>query len=361
MEPLLAPPGVRTAPVETLSEPAPALPPPAVRALQLLLIGGAAVVVWIWLWTWSGVQAYAWPGVDNGLTERGLAYLLVLGPAVPVNLLAAIWLSKGGRRAQLYLAAAGALAAVQLVVLFTPAAMPVRLAMTDGGTAVGIRFLFTVVPILFLGIVLAAGTPVRGWLHEGPDRPLGRVVSVELAVWGLALVLALGAGTEVRAWASTAAEPKAPVGDFTEADTWQRLETAAGETVAALPAFNGFAARALEVAPCGYHTTAGLPAYRYLLTYEFRAADFPTYETVIAERWTGEDYMLTYDGATLEGTTSITATRTDAITLAYTGGDRPALHLESSCVERTDTPPCLPPQGAPTTDDIKGIRCPELI
>jgi hypothetical protein len=358
MNPLLTLPD--TAPTAVGSGRARPRPPVSVRALQLLLLAEGATVVWIWLWTWRGVQAYAWPGVDNALDERGLSYLLILAPAIPVNLLASIWLGRGGRRARLYLAAAGGLAAVQLVLLLTPSAMPVREAMSDGATAVGTRFLLTVVPIVFMGALFAATARARTWLGGGPDRAGRRLAGVEAAVWCLALALAVGTGTEVRQWAEAAAQPEEPRGEHTEDGTWARLESAVADTTEAIPAFSGFAARHLEVVDCDYRTPAGLAAYRYRLTYELRTADFATYEAAMAARWAEGDYELTYDGATLEGVRRITAERADELTLRYTGGDDAALHLESACVERVDeTPACLPPQGDPTTDTVKGITCPE--
>ncbi|WP_112133651.1 hypothetical protein [Glycomyces dulcitolivorans] len=356
MNPLLTPPG--TAPAPLAARGRPAWPPPGVLALQALLLAEAIAVVAVWLWSWRGVQAYAWPGVDNGLAERGIAYLLVLAPSVPVNVLAAIWLGRGGRRARLYLAAAASLALVQVVILLTPAAMPVREAMTDGAANVGLRLLTATAPILFIGAVLAVTAKARGWLGAEPDRPRSRIAGVETAVWSLALLLAVAAGTEVRQWSLAAAEPGEPRGEYTEAGTWQRLEDAAADTTGALPAFSGFAARTVEVAECGYRTPAGLATYRYTLTYELRAADFPAYEAAVQTRWAEGDYELTYDGATLEGVRRITAERSDEIALAYTGGDAPALTLASGCVERVDgEPACVAPQGGPTTDTVLGIAC----
>jgi hypothetical protein len=356
VNPLLTPPG--TAPAPLAARGRPAWPPPGVLALQALLLAEAIAVVAVWLWSWRGVQAYAWPGVDNGLAERGIAYLLVLAPSVPVNVLAAIWLGRGGRRARLYLAAAASLALVQVVILLTPAAMPVREAMTDGAANVGLRLLTATAPILFIGAVLAVTAKTRGWLGAEPDRPRSRIAGVETAVWSLALLLAVAAGTEVRQWSLAAAEPGEPRGEYTEAGTWQRLEDAAADTTGALPAFSGFAARTVEVAECGYRTPAGLATYRYTLTYELRAADFPAYEAAVQTRWAEGDYELTYDGATLEGVRRITAERSDEIALAYTGGGAPALTLASGCVERVDgEPACVAPQGEPTTDTVLGIAC----
>jgi hypothetical protein len=360
MNPLLSPPDIETEPLE--AAPARASAPTSAQALQALLLAGAAAVVWIWLWTWQGVQAYAWPGTDTGLAERGLSYLLILAPAVPVNLLAAIWLGRGGRRAQLYLAAAGALALVQAILLLTPAAMPADNAMSDGQAAVGMRFLITIGPLLFMGAWIAAAPLARAWLGAAP-KPGRRLVGVETAVWCLALALAVGTGTEVRQWSSAAAEPGAAAGVFTEEGTWARLEQAVTETTDAIPAFAGFSTRTLDVVACGYHTQQGVATYRYVLTYELREPA----EDAIAARWAEGDYTLTYDGATLEGTRRVTAERvhalddtTHTVTLGYTGGEQPALHLESPCVERAgDTPECLPAQGDPTSDTVNGITCPK--
>jgi len=359
MKPVLTSPGVATAPIEAGR--ASPWPPVSVQALQFLLLAESAAVVWIWLWTWRGVQAYAWPGVDPGLAERGLSYLLILAPAIPVNVLAAIWLGRGGRRAQLYLAAAGGLAVAQLMLLLTPSAMPAQEAMSAGGTAVGMRFLVTVIPIVFLATAFAATGKARAWLGAGPARTPRRVAGIEAIVWCLALALAVGTGSEVRQWAQAAAEPTEPRGEYTEEGTWARLEGAVTDTTEALPAFTGFAARYLHVEACDYRSNAGLLTYQYRLTYELRVADFTAYEQAIETRWDEDDYELTYNGATLEGTRRITAESTDEVTLQYAGGEDPVLHLESPCVERVEaTPECLAPQGDPTKDEIEGITCPRL-
>ncbi|WP_030144735.1 hypothetical protein [Glycomyces sp. NRRL B-16210] len=364
MDTLLTPSGVAPAPQEEAPRHPAARPPASVLALQALLLAETAAVVWIWLWTWHGVQAYAWPGVDNGLFERGLSYLLILAPTLPVNLLAAIWLGRGGRRAQLYLAAAGALAVAQLLLLLTPAAMPSHEAMSDGAANVGMRFLVLVVPLLFAGAAIAASARARTWLGEGPDRPRRRVAGVEAAVWCLALALAVGTGTEARQWAEAAATPQGPQGHFAEPGTWARLESAVADTTAVLPGFTGFAARTVEVASCDYTARSGLATYRYSLEYELPAATAED-EAAIAAYWAEDDHTLTYDGETLEGTRRITAERlyhfdeqVFTVTLLYTGGGDPRLHLESPCVERTeDAPECLAPQGDPVADEVMGLRC----
>jgi hypothetical protein len=336
--------------------------PTAALALQALLLGATAAIVGIWQWTWQGVQAHAWPGVDNGLAECGLTYLLILAPAVPVNLLAAIWLGRGGRRAQRYLAAAGALAVAQAFMLLTPSALPDAEALNDGASQVGIRFFITMAPFVFLGAWIATKPRARAWLDAAPS-PSRRLAGVDTVVWCLALALAVGTATEVNQWASAAAAPGAPEGAFTEVGTWERLERAVAETTDAIPGFTGFSTRTLDVVACGYHTSAGLPTYRYLLTYELRA---PAGDAVAA-RWSENDYTLTYNGTTIEGARHITAERvyardeaTHTVTLAYTEAERPILHLQSSCVERTGTPSeCPTPQGDPTTDEVRGITCPE--
>lgn len=355
---------------ETATPRTPARPPKSVRALRLVLLAATAAVILTWTWAWQGVQAYAWPGVDNGLTERGLAYLLIFAPAIPVNLLAAVHLTRGGRRAQRYLAASGALAVAQVVLLLTPSAMPLAQAMSDGSNAVGIRYLVTIGPLLFAGIWIATAPKTREWLGT-TTKPRRRLLILEAAVWCLALALALSTGSEVRQWAHTASETGFSHGEYTEAGTWASLELAVTETTDAIPSFPGFTTRTLDVVSCDYYTPAGLPTYRYLLTYELREpADAP-----IAARWSEDDFRLTYDGATLEDTRRITAERAfpfeenrstyptengaHAISLAYTEAGTPTLHLESPCVERNTEPTeCILPQGAPTTDTITGITCP---
>lgn len=389
---------------ETESPHARARAPKSVQILRLLLLAATAATAATWLWAWQGVQAYAWPGIDNGLTERGLAYLLILAPAVPVNVIAAIRLARGGRRARLYLAAAATLAAVQTMLLLTPSAMPLAEAMSDGSSNVGIRHLIAIGPLLFTGLWLATTAEARAWLGTADDarttlvaipnarnglaavlRPRSRLFGfdtgsrtrrlfgLEAAVWCLALAGALAMGTEVRQWAAAATEPLAAAGEYREPGTWAGLEQAVTETTDAIPGFPGFTTRTLDVQSCDYATPAGLPTYRYLLTYELRdSASEPSAADSIAARWTEGEFDLTYDGAALDGTRLITAERafptTDgayptatgvhAITLAYTEAAVPALHLESPCVERVaDTVECILPQGDPATDTITGVVC----
>ena len=234
MKPLLTPPGPElvTAPGATVGTAARRTRAPiGVQAVRVLLIAATASVIATWLWAWDGVQAYAWPGVDNDLTERALAYLLILAPAVPVNLIAAI------RPARSYLAAAAALAAVQVLLLFTPSAMPLGDTMSDGATSVGIRHLYTVGPLLFAGVWIATTAKTRAWLTTAP-RPR-RAFGLEAAVWSLALAAAFYTGTEVRDWTRTAAAPAAPAGEYAEPGTWAALEQAVTETTDAIPDFPG--------------------------------------------------------------------------------------------------------------------------
>ncbi|MFG3341964.1 hypothetical protein [Glycomyces sp. NPDC048151] len=367
MKPLLTPPGLAPVPHGTAeTAPGRTQAPIAIQAVRVLLLAATASVIATWLFAWQGVQAYAWPGIDNGLTERGLAYLLILAPAVPVNLVAAIRLARGGRRAGRYLAAAATLAVVQTVLLLTPDAMPMAEAMSDGSNLVGMRHLVTIGPLLFVGTLLAATDRARAWLGA-PPRPR-RVLGLETAVWCLALASALAMGTEVRQWTNAAAEPLAPAGEYREPGTWAGLEQAVTETTDAIPGFTGFTTRHLEVRPCDYLTPAGLPTYRYLLTYELREPA----DTAIAARWAEPEFTLTYDGATLDGTRTITAERAfpaaddtyptatgpRAITLSYTETATPLLHLESPCVERAAEPTeCIVPRGELIRDTIDGITC----
>jgi len=376
MKPLLTPPGpaaptVLSGAAETADRHTLARPPVSVQILRLLLLAATAALVATWLWAWQGVQAYAWPGIDNGLTERGLAYLLILAPAAPVNVIAAIRLGLGGTGARFYLAAAATLAVAQTLLLLTPSAMPLGDTMSDGSTNVGVRHLLTVGPLLTAGLWIAATGKARSWLGATP-APRRRLFLLEAAVWCLALPCALTMGTEVRQWTHTATAPLAPSGEYAEPGTWAALERAVTETTAALPDFAGFTTRTLDVDSCDYSTPAGLPTYRYELTYELRAsASTPDAAAVIAAAWNQGDFTLTYDGETLEGTRRVTAehafptadgyptaTGLHALTLEYAETATPALHATSPCVERTTEPTeCILPQGNPTRDTINGITC----
>jgi hypothetical protein len=345
-------------------------PPASVQVLRILLLAATASLIATWLWAWQGVQAYAWPGIDNGLTERGLAYLLILAPAAPVNVIAAIRLARGGTGARFYLAAAATLAVAQIVLLLTPSAMPLGDAMSDGSTSVGIRHLLTVGPLLIAGLWIAATGKARTWLGVTP-APRRRLFVLEAAVWCLALACAFTMGTEVRQWTHTAAAPLVPSGEYAEPGTWAALERAVADTTDAIADFAGFTARTLDVVSCDYYTPAGLPTYRYELAYDFRAGTADA-AAAIAAAWSQGDFTLTYDGETLDGIRRVTAehafptadgayptaTGLHALALEYTETATPALHATSPCVERAVEPTeCILPQGNPTRDTINGITC----
>jgi hypothetical protein len=375
MKPLLSPPGpaaptVLSGTAETTVGPTRARPPASVQLLRILLLAATASLVATGHWAWQGVQAYAWPGVDNDLTERGLAYLLILAPAGPVNVIAAIRLARPGTGARFYLAAAAALAVLQTVILLTPSAMPLADTMSDGSTTVGVRHLCTVGPLLLAGLWMATTGKARSWLGATP-APRRRFFFLEAAVWCLALACAFTVGTAVRQWTHTAAAPLAPSGEYAEPGTWAALERAVTDTTDAIPDFAGFTTRTLDVVSCDYYTPAGLPTYRYELTYELRAGTDGV-AAAIATAWSGGDFTLTYDGETLDGTRRVTAehafpttdgayptaTGLHALTLEYIEGAASALHAESPCVERATEPTeCILPQGNPTRDTINGITC----
>lgn len=334
-------------------------PPWRVQALRLTLLAQTALTAWLWLFVWRGLQSFAWigGGVETDLLERSLSYLLVLAPTVPVNLLAVLWLARGGHRARLYLVGAGVLVAVQQILLLTP--------IDPGGSiAAGAIFALTVGPVAFTALALALTRAAKDWLREDRPQAARRVIGVESLVWGLTAVLALGIASSVDRWVAASAETGPPTGEYDESDVWERMEQAVA--AADLDAFPGLRGRTVQVDPCGYRTEAGLRTYRYLIVYELEpfidTADEAAYAAAVREAWSTGDHRLVHDGTTLEGDPVIIAERHDELTLHLTLGADAAIEVRSACLERVDDRPrCLAPQGGLTSghDTIEGIICPE--
>lgn len=330
-------------------------PPWQVQALRLTLMTQTALTAVLGVLVWRGLQSFAWPGggVETDLFERGVSYLLLFAPAFPVNLLAVVWLARGGHRARLYLAGAGVLVAVQQILLLTP--------LDPGGSAqAGAAFAFLVGPLAFAGIALASARPAKDWLRDGPAPTLRRVLRVEGLAWALTAVLSLGAAASVGQWVAAATETGPPTGKYDESDVWARMEAAVTNTVAGVETFPGFTARTVEVAYCGYRTDAGLQTFRYRIVYELapfaRPSDEAAYTAAVRTAWSTDGHRLLH-----EGDASLTAARDDELTLRLTLGEQAAMELQSGCLERVDPlPQCLEPQSGvmPENDTIEGILCP---
>lgn len=334
-------------------------PPARIQALRLLLLAQTGIVVVLWLATWRSLQGYAWigGGVETDLFERGLSYLAVLAPTLPVNLLAAFWLGRGGRRARAYLAGVAAVTAVQLILLLMP--------VDPGGLVTpGIIYALTVVPVSFAALAIAVTGPAKTWLSREyiPESRLRTII--ETPTWAAAATLALAMAASVGTWVSAAHETGEPVGAFDESDVWARMEEAVTNTAATQPHFPGFEARTVEVESCLYRSDAGLLTYRYDITYdltpfpdETARADFTA---AVRDSWNGEGYRLVLDGPGNDGTRTLSAERNDDLDLSLTLGEAPALHVRSGCLERVEeSPPCLDPQGdlPPEADRITGLTC----
>lgn len=330
-------------------------PPWQVQALRLTLLAQTAITAALGVLVWRGLQSFAWTdgGVETDLFERGMSYLLLLAPTLPVNLLAVGWLARGGHRARLYLAGAGVLVAVQQILLLTP--------LDPGGSLVaGAAFALTVGPVAFAGLALAATRRAKDWLREGPAPSARRVLGVEGLAWALTAVLALGTAASVDRWVAAATATGPPIGEYDESDVWARMEGAVTNTAAGIDAFPGFEARTVEVAYCGYRTDAGLQTYRYRIVYELAPFTEPdgeaAYAAAVRDAWSTDDYRLLYEGDTL-----LTAARDDELTLHLALGEHAAMELRSGCLERVDARPgCREPQGGvmPENDTIEGILCP---
>lgn len=330
-------------------------PPWQVQALRLTLLTQTALTAGLGLLVWRSLQSFAWPegGVETDLFERGMSYLLLFAPTLPVNLLAVVWLARGGHRARLYLAGAGVLVAVQQILLLAPLD-------PGGSTQAGTAFALTAGPLAFAGIALTATGRAKDWLRDGPAPSARRVLRLEGLAWALTAVLALGAAASVDRWVAAATETGPPIGEYDESDVWARMEAAVTNTAAGVETFPGFTSRTVEVAYCGYRTDAGLQTYRYRIAYELAPFAEPggeaAYAAAVRTAWSTDDYRLLH-----EGDASLTAAREDELTLRLTLGDRAAIELWSGCLERVDAlPQCLEPQGGvmPENDTIEGILCP---
>ncbi|GAB3645236.1 hypothetical protein [Glycomyces tarimensis] len=334
-------------------------PPKRVQILRTALLVQTAMVVALWLWVWRALQGYAWVGggVETNLFERGLSYLLVLAPTIPVNLLAIVWLGRGGRRSQLYLVTAGVLVSVQQILLLTP---------VDPGRSIaaGVIFALFIGPVAFAALALAMTDKSKRWLHRAEPRPVQRLVAADSLCWAMGSILAVSVTFSMGEWVEASTETGPPVGEYDESDVWPRMEEAVTGSAVSLEGFPGFVSRTVEVTPCGYRTEAGLRTYRYWIVYEL--ADFATTEAAftdaVRESWSGDDHEILHDGTTYEDHTTMTARRSDQLTLFLNLGDDAALEVQSGCLERVDAHvQCLEAQGGvmPEADTIKGLPCTE--
>ncbi|WP_026924868.1 hypothetical protein [Glycomyces arizonensis] len=332
------------------------------QTLRLVLLAQTALTAYLWVWVWRGLQSFAWMngGVETDLLDRSLSYLIVLVPSIPVNLLAVVWLARGGHRARLYLACAGVLVAVQQILLLTP--------LDPGGSiAAGLEFFVAVGPPAFAGLALAMTPRAKRWLREDRPRTARRVASVEGLAWGLAAVLAVGVAASMDRWVTASTETGPPVGEYDESDVWARMEAAVTATLTSADTFPGFDARTVQVTSCGYRTDAGLSTFRYRIAYELAAFAGPTgeaaYAAAVRSAWSTDGYRLVYDGTTAGGAASISAERQDELRLHLVLGESAELEVDSGCLERVDPRVhCLAPQGgvAPENDTVVGLACPKL-
>ena len=331
-------------------------PPRRVQLLRLALLAQTVLVAVLWFMVWRGLQGFAWPGggVETELFQRGLSYLLVLAPTVPVNLLAALWLGRGGPRARLYLACAGVLTAVQQILLLTP---------VDPGrsTAAGITFAMLIGPVAFAGVALAMTDKSKQWLRAERPRPTPKLVAAESLVWSLGAILAIGTTLSMGGWVQASEQTGPPVGRYDESDAWPRMEDAITTSAMGLDGFPGFESRRVEVTPCHYRTEAGLETYRYWIEYGLAdAADHEAYLTSVRDAWTNAEYAILYDGNAYDGDQVLTTRRDDELMMFLTIGDESTLAVQSGCLERVNAHvQCLEAQGGvmPQHDTIEGLAC----
>lgn len=335
--------------------------------LRVMLIVHALAVVGLGLLLWRLLLAYhalASVGTSSKSDPTGLNVFLavMLGPTPLLHPLAAWHLARHPRRAKTYLAVAVPVAWAQvigslyLVVLFTPVA--------------GLSIFFLVVP--FSALVIAWTVAAQKIDTPRPVRTrrrgFWRRSALDLAVFagiGTVLVLVVAA-----VWDSTQWKGQTPPRDFNESVAWEKMETAVSEVTPVFAPFEGFASRTVTVRSCPGLYEDGGDYVRYELSYLFTDAVQTDpqlrsqYRLAAREHWLDQGHGVQFDRQNAHGDWSIVVHDGDGLRLAVYEGhglDKPIeLNVQTGCVERVGTPPCLDPQGGvpPEADQITGIRCP---
>ncbi|WP_335989633.1 hypothetical protein [Glycomyces sp. MUSA5-2] len=136
-----------------------------------------------------------------------------------------------------------------------------------------------------------------------------------------------------------------PQSEYTQAEAYAPMETAASEAAAALPGFPGFHRRSWAELPCSHdgiddpeHTTVEI-------RYEFSIEDSGTdsvrseYVDVLRDLWTGQGNEVTEDSQTTRGERldrELVAVRDDGINLWYSVTGIVVLFIQSGCVPVSD-------------------------
>jgi hypothetical protein len=338
--------------------------------LQVMLVMHALLVVGLGIPLWHlcfGLYELASIGDPEGSDPTGMNVFLalLLGPTPLLNPLAALNLTRNPRRAKVYLALGGVVAWLQVI---ASVVMSVAFALIGG--------LFLLLLILPFGWLVFSWTSAAIRMNPAPPsdevgriRRFLRATSIDLAVFSAtAAVLVLVAAL---VWDSMQWKGQQAPRDFDESVAWEKMESAVTEVVPVFEGFEGFASRTLEVEGCAGKYEDGGDYYRYELSYFFTdavqtdPAVRSEYRLAAREYWLDEGHEVQFDRQNDRGDWSIVVNDEEGLRLAVYEGlgidDPIELNVQTGCVKRTDTPPCLDPQGGvpPETDQIIGIRCEE--
>jgi hypothetical protein len=338
--------------------------PESALTLKALLVVHGVLSVLVGFPLWLLTLAFSAMVGDSGQSAAVL-FLALFGPSAPLNLLAAYNFNRHPRKARVYLLMAGVVAVLQALALTLYAIGLIAVPMILCGAVL-------VAGVVIAGFVLGSKAEVQLWLTRGEGsgtKKRFKSAAADLAVLlgtvtAIASVLAL-------IWSFILFPGQRGDHDFDESEAWSKLEDAAADVIPVFAGFDGFRSRTLEVDQCGGEFRGGGEYFRYELSYEFSdavqadAAVRSEYRLAARDYWLGEGYEAQFDRQTQNGDWSIVVHDDEDLRLAVyegLGADDPIeLNLQTGCVERVGTPPCLDPQGGvpPEADRITGIRCEE--
>lgn len=316
--------------------------PMSITRLRVLLVLHAISLIVVGVPLFFLVLAFS---TMVGDTEEDGTRLLVLlsilvGPSIPLNVLAAVHLKRRPSRSLRYLYAAAVPAFLQLLmaILFTIATrgLGILAVVIPGGLAVAWLIL-----TLRMRERLGPGRPVR--------RPLLAAIH-DLATAALSIVLA--AGLVLATFWVFFERPRMPSEDFDEPQAWQKAEDAIAGAVTAFDDFQGFDGRFVRANPCVDEFAGGGEYVSYSVSYDFTA------DVQASDQKQSEYAAAAYaHWETMDGAGDLTL----RVHLGVgTPSDLAGISARTGCVKRVTDPPCLAPQGGvpPANDEISNIDCP---
>lgn len=330
--------------------------------VHTVAVVGLGILLWRLLFGLSQLSAIGNPDM-NDPTGMNVFLALLLGPTPLLNPLAALNLTRHPRRAKVYLALAGVAAWLQVI-----ASILIAVAATFIG---GFFLFFLVVPFAWLVFAWTRAAwriaPATSKGASGRARRFLRASAIDLATFsGLLAVLVL---VVVLVWDSMQWKGQQRPRDFNESVAWEKMESAVTEVIPVFAGFEGFASRTVTVEQCAGKYEDGGEFYRYELSYIFTdavqidPAKRSEYRLAAREYWLGEGFEAQFDRQNQRGDWSIVVHDDEKLRLAVYEGlgvdDPIELNVQSGCVKRVGTPPCLDPQGGvpPEADQVIGIRC----